>query len=354
LPDKLAATAAALAALLVSSRAVVAQVPRPTVGGKIFADLTELDVQSDGVRTSASGTGIDVTRAYIIINEKFDSTWSANLTSDATYHSGQQVSVFIKKAYLQATLSNAFWGRLGSADLPWVPLVEDLYGYRYVEHELVERLRFGTTADWGLHGGGSIDEQRVSYAVSVINGNGYRNPTRSRSLDVEARVAVRPVEGLTAAICGYSGRLGKAEYGANAPTVYHTAERFDALLAYVDHGVRLGVEYFIAKNWNTVTTVEPDGAEGTSAWLSYDISPLWSVFGRTDVASTSDDLAPNRRDRYFDVGFAVHPRANIDLALAYKRERVGGGGLVNTPYGNLGGLLEGSVNEAGIWGQVSF
>ncbi len=39
--------------------------------------------------------------------------------------------LFIKKAYLQAKYDPAFTIRLGAADLPWVPFVEGIYGYRY-------------------------------------------------------------------------------------------------------------------------------------------------------------------------------------------------------------------------------
>ncbi|MGH8288397.1 MAG: hypothetical protein ACREV7_05120 [Steroidobacteraceae bacterium] len=89
------------------------------------------------------------------------------------------------------------------ADLPWIPLIERLYGYRFVEHVIVDRLHFGTSADWGLHGGGDLDDQRVSYAVSIVNGNGFKNSTGSKSMDVEARLAVAPLEGLTLAVGGY-------------------------------------------------------------------------------------------------------------------------------------------------------
>lgn len=337
-----------------ATAAARAEVPLPTVGGTVIADFTNLDMENDGIKTAASGTGIDVTRFYLIFNEKLDDTWSANITTDATYNSGQQVDVFIKKAYVQGTLSKALWGRLGCADLPWIPLVERLYGYRFVEHVIVDRLHFGTSADWGLHGGGDLDDQRVSYAVSIVNGNGFKNPTRSRSMDVEARLAVAPLEGLTFAVGGYSGKLGKDEYGATAPTVDHTANRFDALIAYVGGGLRLGAEYFSASDWNNVTTAASDKAEGTSLWASYQFTALWSVFGRWDEAKTSQNLAPNRKDEYYDAGVAAQPRSNLEFSLAYKREKVDGGGPVNTAYGDLGGIVDGTVNEVGVWGQVSF
>ncbi len=104
------------------------------VSGRMFADFTHLDLENDGVDSAANGTGIDVKRFYLGVTHNFDDIWSANITTDFNYVSNDSESqIFIKKAYLQAKLSDAFIGRLGSADLPWVPFVEDLYGYRYVE-----------------------------------------------------------------------------------------------------------------------------------------------------------------------------------------------------------------------------
>lgn len=348
---------AALAALAATTAAGVAhaEVPLPTIGSMIFADFTNLDMKKDEAKTASSGTGIDVSRFYLIFNEKLDDTWSANVTTDASYSSsGGATDVFVKKVYVQATLSKALWGRLGSADLPWVPLTEHLYGYRFVEHALLDRLHFGTSTDWGLHAGGDVADQRVSYAVSVINGRGFKNPTRSKSMDVEARLAMMPLDGLTVAVGGYSGKLGKDQFGESAPAVFHTASRFDALIAYVGGGLRLGGEYFSASNWNNVTTAAADKAEGGSVWASYQFNPLWSAFGRWDRAKTSRDIAPNRQDEYFNAGVAVQPNAFVDFALAYKHEKVDGGGFINTAYGNLGGTIDGTVDEAGLWARVSF
>lgn len=109
--------------------AALAAVPAPTVGGKIFADLSYLDEKENDTKIAPSGTGVDVKRFYLVFNEKFDDMWSANITTDASYSSGGgAVDVYVKKAYLQYSLpgSKAFFARLGSADLPWIPFVEDL------------------------------------------------------------------------------------------------------------------------------------------------------------------------------------------------------------------------------------
>src|SRR5262249_19100204 len=140
--------------------------------------------------------------------------------------SDSETQVFIKKAYVQAKFSDAVVLRAGSADLPWVPFVESLYGYRFIEKELLDREGFGTSADWGINANGKSD--MVNYSVSLINGNGYKNPSRTKQMDIEARVGIVPVEGLTLAIGGYSGKRGKdVEGGADT----RNASRFDALAA---------------------------------------------------------------------------------------------------------------------------
>src|SRR5262249_19338239 len=131
----------------------------------------------------------------------FDSTFSANLTMDAANVVGQTANAnfatpnvtipaqpagatpaatanvnnlaivgkgfFIKKAYLQAKLNPAFIVRLGAADLPWIPYVENQYGYRHIENILSERDGHGTSSDWGVHVLGDLAGGLISYQVSV-------------------------------------------------------------------------------------------------------------------------------------------------------------------------------------------
>jgi hypothetical protein len=320
----------------------------------MFADLTHYALKNDGADSAANGTGIDVKRFYLGATHTFDDMWSVNATTDFNYVSNDsETQLYIKKAYLQAKLSDAFIGRLGSADLPWIPMVEDIYGFRYVENVMIDRLKFGTSADWGLHGGGKLSDGMLNYAVSVVNGAGYKNTTRSKTMDIEARAGFMPIPGLTVAIGGYSGKLGKDIQGAAIPP-QHTANRADALVAYVQGAWRVGAEYFQAKDWNQVTSTASDKADGVSAWGSYNFSAQWGVFARSDSAKTSKDLNPDLKDQYFNVGIVSHPRKNIDIALVYKHEKVDGGGTVSTSNGTIGGLREGKYDEAGIWTQVAF
>jgi len=325
-----------------------------TVSGKGFIDLTNYDLRNDGIDSAANGFGVDVKRFYLGVTHNFDDTWSAGITTDFNYvGNDNETQLFVKKAYLQAKVSDAFIARVGSSDLPWVPFVEDLYGYRFVENVMVDRLKFGTSADWGVHVGGKAAEGRFSYAASVINGAGYKNPTRSDSVDFEGRLAFQPVKGFTIAVGGYSGKLGKDVQGSATPP-QHTAEREDVLVAYVDNGLRVGAEYFQATDWNQVVLPVKDKADGFSVWGSYDFAPKWGVFARYDDAKPGKDLLPDLEDKYFNVGVVAHPRKNIDVAFVYKNEKVDGGGTISTSNGTIGGLNEGKYDEVGVWAQVAF
>lgn len=310
-----------------------------TLGGKMYADFTYINQTEDGAATDASGYGLDVKRFYFTVDHDFDETWSANLTTDFNYSSADgETQLFIKKAYIQSKLGDAATFRAGSADMPWIPFVDSLYGYRFVEPTITDRLHLANSADWGLHIAGRTGGE-VSYQASLVNGGGYRNPTRSRNMDFAAHVAIEPVAGLTLAVGGYSGDRGK-DLGT-APAL-HTASRYDALAAYVNDRFRVGAEYFRAANWNNVTTPATDSADGYSVFASFATGRKASLFARYDRANLSNDLDPSQTDRYYNAGVAWQLRTNIDIAIAYKHENRGDR------------LHQLKSSEIGIWMQVVF
>lgn len=353
--------------------ALAGSLPAPTIGGKIFADLTNISQKNNGADTSASGTGVDVKRFYLVVNEQFNDIWSAKFVTDATYNSGQQVDVYMKNAFIQGTASKAFWVRLGEANMPWIPFAEGIYGYRYVENTLIDRLHFGNSADWGLHAGGKIGgmgDGVLSYRLSAVNGAGYKNPTRSKDMDIAGRLTYR-MDGIVLAVGGYTGKLGQDKNGQSVmlagistPQSYRTASRVDALAGYVNHGVRIAVEYFSAKDWNNVPDYTSSGAlnpsdkaDGEAVYASYTFNPVWSVFGRYDNAKLSKDLAPSLKDQYFNVGLQMQPMKNVQVALVYKHEKMDGGlpgKTFATTNGTAFSQTDGKYDEVGIWGQVAF
>jgi hypothetical protein len=310
-----------------------------SIGGKMYVDFTNIDQTSNGTKTNSSGNGLDVKRFYLSIGHKFNDIWSANLTTDFNYSSADgETQLFVKKAYVQGAFSKLATLRVGSADMPWIPFVENWYGYRFVENTLTDRLHFANSADWGAHLLG--DNGLFNYQVSMVNGGGYKKPNRSNSVDFGARVGIEPIKGLMFAVGGYSGDLGKDT--ATASPVVNTAHRYDAMVAYNAHGLRLGGEYFHATNWNNVTSPLSDLATGYSLWASYDFGKA-SIFARYDDAKPSKDLDPSLKDTYYNAGVSFPVTKGVDVALAYKHERLKDNTTTDT-----------KTNEIGVWGQIAF
>jgi hypothetical protein len=367
------------------------------VSGRFFFDTTNIDAtgnvksaggMADHTKSPQDGFNYDLKRAYLIVDHKFNDTYSANLTTDATYDSATGASqVFIKKAYLQASYDPAFNVRVGAADLAWVPFVEGLYGYRYVENVLIDRTKFGTSTDWGAHFFGNFDlgGPTVGYQLSAVNGFGYKadpiggGVNRSKGVDFEGRVNLN-WDGFVAAIGGYDGRLGKdvqntltncsATAVPDEKSTCHTAERFDALLAYTNDQLRVGAEYFSAHDFKSVTSVTGAKGDGYSAFASWKFDPMWSVFGRYDwVKPTNAVIFPGAgtaRNQYYNFGVSYSPIAALDFALVYKHDSMQNGTFSDSDFTTFtcfngtpvaanakGTCNEGTYNEIGLFAQVN-
>jgi hypothetical protein len=311
-----------------------------TVGGRVFVDISDISQKKNGVKTANSGDGLDVKRGYFTVSHAFNDIWSASLTTDFNFVSADsETQLFIKKLYVQGKFSDAFVFRAGSADTPWIPYDESFYGYRYVDKTLVDRLGFGSSADWGLNASGKVADGRLDYSASVLNGGGFKNPTRTKSMDVEGRIGFAPIQNTVIAIGGYSGELGQE---TETTTSLHTATRGDALIAYAKDNNRLGVEYFEATDWKNVLTPLEDKANGYSVWASFGFTPTLSVFGRYDRAKPSKDLDPSLKDRFFNFGLQWDVRKGIKVSAVYKNEDL------------KDNVNDTKTDEFGIFGDVSF
>ena len=352
-----------------------------TISGKAFLNVSNINQTSTNLagdttnnvpNPSPNGTQTELKRFYVGIDHKFNDVFSANITTDFRYNSGgtsNDVLVYVKKAYLQAKLDPALTIRVGEADLPWVPFAEGVYGYRYVENTLIDRTKFGTSSDWGVHLLGGFGKGLVNYQVSAINGAGYKSLSRtSNTIDLEGRVDVHPMKNIVIAAGGYAGKRGKSN---DAVDVRHTATRFNALLAYTDKRVRAGVEYFASKNWNNVlTTPQPvpvpppvaftadsDKAHGWSGFGSFVINPQFNVFGRYDWVKPTENTVVLTdgpvKDHYFNIGATYKPIPPIDISLVWKHEHTDNG-FLSTSNGTIGGLDHGKYDEVGLFGQLVF
>jgi hypothetical protein len=387
--------------------AIAAAKPKPTwadntkLGATIYADVS--NISQSPRPNKINGYAADIKRAYVSIDHKFNDTYSANVTFDlapngidlngGTYGTGTtQGSEAIKYAYVQGAYAKELVVQLGAVKAPWIPFVEDIYGYRYVDKTVIDQNKFGNSSDWGLNAHGDFGGGLIDYSVSAIDGAGYKNAVRSNTVDFEGRVNLNYM-GFVAAIGGYDGKLATHVQGG-PPT--HDITRFDALLAYTNPHFRVGFEYFDATNWKsvggtaaaaattvtgactvggvaescTITTVpavaaalaKNDTADGYSAFGSFNFNPQWSVFGRYDSLNPSKKLAPNERYAYYNVGVAYEPVKTLDLGLVYKHEDIRGaakggysdGTTVLAPSSTGSAKTSGNYDEVGIFTQFKF
>ena len=320
------------------------------LSGKMFFDFTSIDDKnSDKGKSDKSGIGLDVKRFYLGVDHKFNDIWSANLTTDFNYASSDgQTSVFVKKAYVQGKFDDAAVFRVGSSDMPWIPFAEKYYGFRYVENTITDRLKYGNSSDWGLHLAGDIGASKsLNYAVSVVNGNGYKNPGRSKGVDFEGRVGFIPFENMVVAVGGYSGHRGQETENIDAA---HTAERGDFMVAYASKAFRLGAEYFTAKNWNNVLSPLADKADGYSLWGSVAVADNVNLFARYDSAKLSKSLDRDAKDTYYNAGVEYQVTKGFKLAGVWKHGKVDKS--VATPVPPH--VQNNKTNEIGVFGEVSF
>src|SRR5882724_12635338 len=63
-----------------------------TIGGTMFTDFTTINTKSGSTDIDPNGFGVDVTRAYLIVNHQFDDIWSVNLTTDFNFASYKAAS----------------------------------------------------------------------------------------------------------------------------------------------------------------------------------------------------------------------------------------------------------------------
>lgn len=354
----------------VVSSAVAANKPKPswtdntTISSRIYVNLSDIHTTAP---SAVNGTGLDIKRAYLGIDHKFNDIYSANLTLDfapngittnSSLNSTSNVkftnctpqgaaancagtvtipntpggtlqgSEVVKYAYIQAKYDPALIVQVGGAQMPWIPFAEDIYGQRYVEKTLADTNKVANSADFGVFAHGAFAGGLLNYSVAAVDGAGYKNAVRSEGMDVEGRVNVN-YAGFVAAVGGYTGDEGKTYQVTDLNNnTTATATRFDALAAYTNPLFHVGFEYFDAQNWKSNTATAPsnkDKQEEYSVFGTYNAVPFLpkvSLFARYDWGNPSETLNGGARLQYYNVGIQYEPVKIVDLALVYKHDQL--------------------------------
>jgi predicted porin len=174
--------------------------------------------------------------------------------------------------------------------------------------------------------------------VSGVNGNGYKNFTRSKNPDFEGRVGVMPIKDLTLALGLREGKLGQDVYGTSTS---NTNFRWDLLAAYHYSMFSAGAEYFNAQNPTSGSITGSKAlADGYSLWGAVNPMERVAVFARYDHADLNKKAAADPKDTYYNVGVSYAARKGVDLAVVYKHDKNDSSATKS--------------NEFGVWSQVKF
>jgi hypothetical protein len=182
----------------------------------------------------------------------------------------------------------------------------------------------------------------VSYNFAAVNGGGYKNPTRSKGMDLEGRLSIEPTKGLVLAVGGYTGKLGKDLEGTPSK---RTASRYDALVSYTTKQFVLGAEYFNESDWGFTNSASSDSGDGYAVFGKVKVGDPYWLFARWDSDKTSKKLHPTMKESYFNVGWEYVAIKGVNLSLVYKYDKIDNPASASSTA---------KYNEIGMFAQIAF
>ncbi|NWF38045.1 hypothetical protein F3F96_02675 [Mariprofundus sp. NF] len=198
--------------------------------------------------TTTKTVGMAVDRAYFTAKYFMNDDWMMRITLDAGNDpslAGKKQNVFLKAAYLEGKLAgDALVLRVGQSHTPWIDYEQGLWKHRYASQVFTDKYKFDDSFDLGFGLKGSLADGMVKYFVTETNGTGYGNAARANSVDLNARIGLYPVKGLT---LDFQFRDGKR--GTKTSTVQGVkSQLMQAMLSYGTDDFRLGGNYIRNKD----------------------------------------------------------------------------------------------------------
>ena len=291
---------------------------KTTGGGTVATNGT---TQSDNI-------GMALDRAYLTVSYQFDNVWSMGITTDTnidTALAGKKTNVYIKKAYARGKFSKAVVLDMGVIGTPWIGYEEGLHKHRYVFKSFVDQYGFDSSADAGIGLKGKLADGLVQYAIAEVNGGGYGNISKTKSLDFNSRVGIYPVEGVTIDFQFRDGYKGTKSWNTATQTTRRGTKHtlFQGMVTYGQgNNFRVGGNYINEKSDRQADaalaiTQQTTKTDGYDAWAWVNVGSNVGIFGRYEHMKQKRNGATvnAKTDRYVG-GIEYFPRKNVTLAVA--------------------------------------
>lgn len=212
-----------------------------------------------------------------------------------------------------------------------------------------------SSADAGIGLQGKLGGGMVQYAVTGVNGGGYGDISKTKSMDLNSRIGIRPIEGLTMDAQfrdGYRGsRTWDRTLQADNQGTRHTL--MQGMITYgTQDTFRVGGNYIHEKSEQRADAVHAitrstTRSTGYDAWAWVKFGSSLGAFGRYDFLKKRQDLAAaDAKTEHYVAGMEYLPRQHVAFAVAadYSKTR-------NAGY-NAGAIVE--VVKYGLYSEFRF
>jgi len=317
----------AAAVLLAAIGANTAYAEDINISGKVFFDYSAKE------NNGAKSTGGDITRTYITAKKKLDDTWSSTVTIDSALNktaTGKKNEVFLKMAQLTGKFSDAVNVKAGMIGTPWIGYEDGLNGHRYIAKSYVDSHGLDASADAGIGAFGKVMDGKVNYDVVMVNGAGYGNTTASESTDLNARVGMDVMKGLTVDVGFRSGYRGsKATATPTKSTLMQILGTYSNEVNNLSY--RAGFNLISSKNGSATDTAQ-------EIWVT---ARQGNYGGFARIENTSFDVAPKTETRLL---LSADYFVSKDIIAS----------LVSDTISNVAGAVGAKKTSMGMYSQFKF
>ncbi len=256
--------------LLLATAGGVAQAGEGKFSGEVFGDMYWVAADHDSAIEDLNGLWLR--RINLTHDYKFDGEFSSRVRLEAAtpgdFKSKDLMLVFIKDAWVKWTTGNQNV-LVGLSPTPTWSMVEEFWGYRYIEKVPAELQRLGASRDMGLAATGSFgSEKKLGYHVMAGNGNAQVGETDAKKKGYAA-LRFRPTESVGVEVyADYEDRVDSGD-----------RQTYHGFVGYKTKTLRAGAQYIHQLRKEVGGDVELNIA---SAYLAAALGEKTWAFARVD------------------------------------------------------------------------
>lgn len=280
--------------------ATSAQSPTVSLGGVTYTQFVyQLKDSANHVNN------FDVTRAYLNVTGKFSDGVSSRVTGDIYRTTDGSLGYRLKYAYVTyRPAGGSLTFKFGQISTPFVGYEEALWGYRMQGSIALDRAGYLTSSDIGVGVDGRWGGDRVTMAVTLVNGEGYNHAPGDKNKDLMGRVSMRLRETDDSGAVGGLRLTGYAQLGR--ATAAGVRNRIAGLVSYVTRRATVAAE--LASTTDGPATGRVVGVFGVYRLRDSRIA----LIGRVDIVDPDTDADDDGTTRVI-AGVAYRLTPNLRL-----------------------------------------